>query len=196
MTSIRNCCTPDSDEMAPFHSRLMSPRSPTIARPLMGRSSAGGKVCATCRGIFVAVKEGHPGLSPLVTRKIRCPNFVDGQTSLSVPTAAFMRNSNFRIVPLPTEVAEAARQAAKNGARDHRVMTADSAASYPCRHCLHFAKPGESVILFTYASIPHGHLYSESGPIFVHAEPCECYSATEEYPAEFQNEVASFERTM
>jgi len=25
-----------------------------------GRLSAGGKVCATCRGVFVAVKEGHP----------------------------------------------------------------------------------------------------------------------------------------
>jgi len=98
-----------------------------------------------------------------------------------------MRKSKFKIVPLPTEVAEAARQAAKNGATDHAVITVDSAGSYPCRHCLHFAKPGESVILFTYASIPHGHPYSESGPIFVHAEPCERYSATEEYPAEFQN---------
>jgi acyl-coenzyme A thioesterase PaaI-like protein len=25
-----------------------------------GTLSAGGKVCATCRGVFVAVKEGHP----------------------------------------------------------------------------------------------------------------------------------------
>jgi hypothetical protein len=25
-----------------------------------GKLTAGGKVCATCRGIFVAVKEGHP----------------------------------------------------------------------------------------------------------------------------------------
>jgi hypothetical protein len=25
-----------------------------------GTLSAGGKVCAACRGIFVAVKEGHP----------------------------------------------------------------------------------------------------------------------------------------
>ena len=31
-----------------------------------GTLTAGGKVCATCRGIFVAVKEGHPGLSSLV----------------------------------------------------------------------------------------------------------------------------------
>src|SRR5262249_42116676 len=25
-----------------------------------GSLSAGGKICATCRGVFVAVKEGHP----------------------------------------------------------------------------------------------------------------------------------------
>jgi acyl-coenzyme A thioesterase PaaI-like protein len=25
-----------------------------------GTLTAGGKVCATCRGVFVAVKEGHP----------------------------------------------------------------------------------------------------------------------------------------
>ena len=38
------------------------------------------------------------------------------------------------------------------------------------------------MILFPYASIPLGHPYSETGPIFVHAEPCERYRATHEYP--------------
>jgi hypothetical protein len=32
-----------------------------------------------------------------------------------------------------------------------------------------------------------GHPYSEIGPIFVHAEPCEGYCATWEYPADFRN---------
>ena len=38
------------------------------------------------------------------------------------------------------------------------------------------------MILFSYAAIPPGRPYSESGPIFVHAEPCESYSTTHEYP--------------
>ncbi len=38
------------------------------------------------------------------------------------------------------------------------------------------------MILFPYAAIPAGHPYSETGPIFVHAEPCERYRATHEYP--------------
>jgi hypothetical protein len=42
------------------------------------------------------------------------------------------------------------------------------------------------MILFPYAAIPAGHPYSEIGPIFVHAEPCERYRATDEFPADFR----------
>jgi hypothetical protein len=98
-----------------------------------------------------------------------------------------MKTSTFRIVPLPTEVAESAWRAAEAGAADHAIMIADSPHAYPCRHCLRWAQPGERVILFPYASIPAGHPYSETGPIFVHAEQCERYNATGEYPADFRN---------
>src|SRR5437868_14229432 len=97
-----------------------------------------------------------------------------------------MKRSTFRIVPLPTEVAETARRAAKAGAADHAIVIADSATGYPCRHCLHWAQPGERVILFPYASIPPGHPYSETGPIFVHAKPCQRYKETGEYPEPFR----------
>jgi hypothetical protein len=117
---------------------------------------------------------------------IRCPKSVDARTR-SLGLAACMKTSNFRIVPLATEVAEAARRAAASGARDHAVITADSPAGFPCRHCLRWARPGERVILFPYASVPSGHPYSETGPIFVHAEPCERYEKTRDYPNEFRN---------
>jgi Protein of unknown function (DUF1203) len=97
-----------------------------------------------------------------------------------------MTTSNFRVVPLHTEVAEAARAAVEAGAPDHAVVTADSPRGYPCRHCLRWALPGERMILFPFAAIPPGRPYSESGPIFVHADSCERYRATEEYPAEFR----------
>src|SRR6266571_6523029 len=93
-----------------------------------------------------------------------------------------MKASTFRILPLPTEIAEAARHAVKAGASDHEIVSANSPGSCPCRHCLRWAQPGERLILFPYASIPSGHPYSETGPIFVHAEPCERYRATHEYP--------------
>jgi hypothetical protein len=42
------------------------------------------------------------------------------------------------------------------------------------------------MILFPYAAIPVGHPYSESGPIFVHAEACERYAATHQFPGDFR----------
>ena len=98
-----------------------------------------------------------------------------------------MMTSSFHIVPLPTEIADAARETVKGGAEDHAVITVDSPESSPCRHCLRWAQPGERVILFPYAAIPSGHPYSETGPIFVHADNCQRYSATNEYPADFRN---------
>jgi hypothetical protein len=98
-----------------------------------------------------------------------------------------MKASTFRILPLPTEIADAARRAANAGAADHALITVDSPGSSPCRYCLRWAQPGERVILFPYAAIPSGHPYSETGPIFVHADKCQRYSATSEYPADFRN---------
>src|SRR5216110_796670 len=97
-----------------------------------------------------------------------------------------MKTSTFQVVPLPTEIADRARRAAEAGAADHALVTADSPTGYPCRHCLRFAKPRERVILFPYTAIPAGHPYSETGPIFVHAEPCERYHATDEFPTDFR----------
>ncbi len=97
-----------------------------------------------------------------------------------------MKSSNFRIVPLATEIAATARRTAASGAPDHVMVVANSPNGFPCRHCLRWARPGEHMILFPYAAIPTGHPYSESGPIFVHAEPCERYGATDEYPADFR----------
>jgi Protein of unknown function (DUF1203) len=106
---------------------------------------------------------------------------------MNTSTPKAFASSAFRIVPLPTDVAEEARQLAQSGAADHVVIEVDSPTGYPCRHCLRWAQPGERVILFPYASIPAGHPYSETGPIFVHAEPCKRYDATREYPEDFRN---------
>jgi hypothetical protein len=97
-----------------------------------------------------------------------------------------MKASTFRIVPLPTEIAERARRLANAGAPDHAVVVADSPRGYPCRHCLQFARPGELVVLFPYEAIPGGHPYSETGPVFVHAESCQRYAARHEFPADFR----------
>lgn len=96
-----------------------------------------------------------------------------------------MNNLNFRVKALPTPVAEAARKAAADKQPDHRVSVVEAANTAPCRHCLQWAKPGEEVILFPYQAIESGRPYSESGPIFVHAHPCQRYQEPG-YPAEFR----------
>jgi len=98
-----------------------------------------------------------------------------------------MKTSSLRIVPLPTEIADAARRVVNTGVADHALITVDEHGSAPCRHCLRWAQPGERVILFPYAAIPSGQPYSETGPIFVHANECPRYSVTNEYPADFRN---------
>jgi hypothetical protein len=98
-----------------------------------------------------------------------------------------MKASSFHIVPLPTEIADAARRVVNAGAADHALITVGSPGSSPCRHCLRWAQPGERVILFPYAAIPSGHPYSETGPVYVHANECQRYSASNEYPADFRN---------
>ena len=98
-----------------------------------------------------------------------------------------MKTSGFRIIPVSSEIADAARRAVKAGAVDHALITVDSPESSPCRHCLRWAQPGERVILFPYTAIPSGHPYSETGPIFVHANECQRYSSTNEYPADFRD---------
>jgi Protein of unknown function (DUF1203) len=97
-----------------------------------------------------------------------------------------METSNFRIVPLATEVTATARRMAASAAPDHVMVVANAPNGFPCRHCLRYARPGERMILFPYAAIPAGHSYSESGPIFVHAEPCERYGPTDEFPTDFR----------
>ncbi len=41
------------------------------------------------------------------------------------------------------------------------------------------------MILFPFASVPPGRPYSETGPIFVHADSCERYSDASTFPADF-----------
>ena len=97
-----------------------------------------------------------------------------------------MKTSSFHIVPLRTEIADEARRAAEAGAPDHAVVIADSRNGFPCRHCLRWAQLGERMILFPFDAIPSGHPYSETGPIVVHAEPCERYRETTTFPAVFR----------
>src|SRR5688572_4320773 len=78
---------------------------------------------------------------------------------------------SFRIVPLPAAVADRAREVPP--------VEADEHPGFPCRICLRDAAVGERVRLFGYAPFEKDGPYRTSGPIFVHAEPCERYAGGE-----------------
>ena len=84
----------------------------------------------------------------------------------------------FRCIPIPTDTAERFRV---SGIDDNgnalRRMEATDAASFPCRHCLRFAQPGEMMLLGSYNLPRPLGIYWTPSPIFVHAEPCPRFSA-------------------
>ncbi len=52
----------------------------------------------------------------------------------------------------------------------------------PCRHCLQNVAEGERYLILAYRPFPRPQPYAETGPIFLHAEPCERYPETDCVP--------------
>jgi hypothetical protein len=84
----------------------------------------------------------------------------------------------FRCIPIQTETADRFRVTGKDdNGNALRTMEATDIGGFPCRHCLSFALPGETMLLGSYnLSRPKG-IYWTPSPIFVHAEACPRFSA-------------------
>ncbi len=79
----------------------------------------------------------------------------------------------FQCIAIPTETA---RRFRNTGVDDNgntiRNMTASDPSSFPCRHCLRLAKPGEAMLLGSYNLPRPRGIYWTPSPIFVHADAC------------------------
>lgn len=65
----------------------------------------------------------------------------------------------------------------------HRPETKVSdGPGYPCRHCLKNIDAGEELLILAYRPFPELQPYAETGPIFLHKQPCERYAAEEVLP--------------
>ena len=60
----------------------------------------------------------------------------------------------------------------------------------PCRHCLRDVVAGEEYLVLAYRPFPALQPYAETGPIFVHAEPCERATDQAETPASLMKRKA------
>jgi hypothetical protein len=52
----------------------------------------------------------------------------------------------------------------------------------PLRCCLRYAEPGERITLISYAPFDHPSVWTEVGPVYIHAEQCGGYQPTGHLP--------------
>lgn len=52
----------------------------------------------------------------------------------------------------------------------------------PCRHCLTRVAKGEPYLILAYRPFPQAQPYAETGPIFLHAEPCPRFEESDTVP--------------
>lgn len=95
--------------------------------------------------------------------------------------------TKIRFTAMPTEAA----MHIWNGGADAYGLAPESFVSdgdgNPCRHCLEHIGCNEPALLFAYRAFPTLQAYAESGPIFLHAEPCARYAADDRLPPIFSS---------
>ncbi|HEU5411882.1 MAG TPA: DUF1203 domain-containing protein [Candidatus Acidoferrales bacterium] len=98
-----------------------------------------------------------------------------------------------RIVAIPTAVAESVRATLRDPVYGHVAYVEVGAESAPCRHCLRLIAAGERRILFTYDRFSGVEPLPLPGPIYIHAEPCERYPESAEFPDELRGSPRTLE---
>lgn len=83
----------------------------------------------------------------------------------------------FRCIPLPSGTAARFRATGiDDNGNTLRRMDATDGNGLPCRHCLSFARPGETMLLGSYNLPRPRGIYWTPSPVFVHAEPCPAFA--------------------
>jgi hypothetical protein len=83
---------------------------------------------------------------------------------------------------MPTADAEALWSGSHDAYDRSPEMLVSDGDGYPCRHCLKNIGAGEELFVFAYRPFPELQPYAETGPIFLHKQPCKRYSADEVLP--------------
>jgi hypothetical protein len=91
-----------------------------------------------------------------------------------------------RYVALPTDRVRALQA----GGTDAYGLTPERHVSdgdgVPCRHCLRNVEAGADYLILAYRPFPELQPYAETGPIFLHAEPCERAAEAGDMPEMYQ----------
>ena len=87
-----------------------------------------------------------------------------------------MASEFIKIVPIPTDHAKkfwSGQVDANDQPPEQRIS---DGGGIDCRHCLSNVISGEPVLLLSYCPFPEAQPFAESGPIFLHANPCKAYT--------------------
>ncbi len=93
--------------------------------------------------------------------------------------------TDLKFVALATETARAlqAGNPDANGQVPERQISDGSGV--PCRHCLSDVAAGAPFLILAHRPFPKAQPYAETGPIFLHAEPCQRHGEGAGVPASF-----------
>ena len=84
---------------------------------------------------------------------------------------------NYRIVPLPSEIARSVRETLTSPQYGHPAFVETAKGCGPCRQCLKtFAEGEEERILFTYNAFENLSSLPLPGPVFIHKNECESFA--------------------
>jgi hypothetical protein len=95
----------------------------------------------------------------------------------------------FQIVAIPSEIAERVRADRVDPQGHPVVAVVDREGGSPCRHCLEDARPGETLLLFSYSPVATDGPYRELGPIYIHERPCARRPASAEIPEQLRRRL-------
>jgi Protein of unknown function (DUF1203) len=101
--------------------------------------------------------------------------------------------AGYRVVAIPTEVANVVRSTLKSPGYGHPTHTEVATGHGPCRQCLRtFAIGEERRILFTYDPFADRESLPLPGPVFIHEAPCQRYGEADGFPAGLRPHALTF----
>lgn len=88
---------------------------------------------------------------------------------------------------LPTEAVRALQAGGPDAYGSPPERRVSDGKGVPCRHCLQTVADGDEYLVLAYRPFPELQPYAETGPIFLHAEPCERAIEQAQAPSIFNN---------
>ncbi len=101
--------------------------------------------------------------------------------------------NSFKVVAIPTEVAEYVRTNGKSPVYGFPAQKEIAAGRAPCRHCLKLIRmQEEELLLFTYDPFQEVGARPLPGPVYLHSNQCRRYSQDRIFPSVYKSRKITF----